>query len=89
MSKQYYNTNCLCTTEDDVLAGYQFPLLFSSLNYTLALVLNLKVQVKLCTSVDFFSRIREREKLKWIKQWFDYFIEKNKQTNKQINKSHS
>ena len=88
MSKQYYNTNCLCTAEDDVLAEDQFPLLFSRLNYTLALVLNLKVQVKLCTSVDFFSRIREREKLKWIKQWFDYFIAK-KQTNKQINKSHS
>ena len=62
MSKQYYNTNCLCTAEDDVLAGYQFPLLFSRLNYTLALVLNLKVQVKLCTSVDFFfSHKRKRE----------------------------
>ena len=81
--KQYCNTNCLCTTEDDVLADYQFPLLFSRLNY--ALVLVLKVQVKLCTSVNFFSRIREREKLKWIKQWFDYFIGKKKQTKKQKN----
>ena len=80
--KQYYNTNCLCTTEDDVLADYQFPLLFSRLNY--ALVLVLKVQVKLCTTVNFFvSRIREREKLKWVKQWFDYFIgKKQKQKNK-------
>ena len=39
--------------------GRLFPLLFSRLNYTLAL--NLKVQVKLCTSVDFFfSHKRER-----------------------------
>ena len=79
--KQYYNTNCLCTTENDVLADYQFPLLFSRLNY--ALVLVLKVQVKLCTTVNFFvSRIREREKLKWIKQWFDYFIGKKKANKK-------
>ena len=56
-----------------------FLLLFSRLNYALALVL--KVQVKLCTSMNLFSRLREREKLKWIKQWFDYFIAK-KQTNK-------
>ena len=54
----------------------------------------LKVQVKLCTSMNLFSRIREREKLKWIKQWFDYFIEKtNKQTNgqtiKQRQKTHT
>ena len=58
--EQYYNTNCLCTTEDDVLADYQFPLLFSRLNY--ALVLVLMVQVKLCTSVNFFfTHKRERE----------------------------
>ena len=81
ISKQYYNTNCLRTTEDDVLADYQYPLLFSRLNF--ALVLVLKVQVKLCTSVNVFSRIRKREKLKWIKQWFDYFI--GKKINKQKN----
>ena len=36
--------------------------------------------------MNLFSRIRKREKLKWIKQWFDYFIEKRKQqqqTNKE------
>lgn len=56
-----------------------------SFHWNYALVLVLKVQVKLCTSMNLFSRIREREKLKWIKQWFDYFIEKktNKQTSKQ------
>ena len=35
--------------------------------------------------MNLFSRIplaRAREKLKWIKQWFDYVIE-NKQRNKQ------
>ena len=33
--------------------------------------------------MNLFSRIREGEKPKWIKQWFDYFIEKiNKQRNK-------
>ena len=54
------NTNCLCTTEDDVLADYQFPLLFSRLNY--ALVLVLKVQVELRTSVNFFfAHKRKRE----------------------------
>ena len=78
------NNNCLCTTEDDVLADYQFPLSFSRLNY--ALVLVLKVQVKLSTSVNFFFSHKRKEKLKWIKQWFDYFIEKtNKQTNKRTN----
>ena len=37
-----------------------------------------------------FSCIRERERLKWIKHWFDYFIEqkKNKTKHKQINKTH-
>ena len=33
-------------------------------------------KLKLCTSMNLFSRVREREKLKWIKQWFDYFIKK-------------
>ena len=45
-----------------------------------------KVQVKLCTSMNLFSRMREGEKLKWIKQWFDYLIEK---TNIQVNKRYT
>ena len=39
--------------------------------------------------MNLISRIREREKLKWIKQWFDYFIEKKQNKTKQINKWHT
>ena len=41
------------------LINYKFALLFLLLNY--ALVLVLKVQVKLCTSVIFFFHKRKRE----------------------------
>ena len=49
----------------------------SQSNYALALVL--KVQLKLCTSMNFVAPIRESEKLKCIKRWFHYFIGEKKQ----------
>ena len=79
------NTNCLCTTEDDVLADYQFPLLFSGLNY--ALVLVLKVQVELRRSVNFIfahKRKREAEVNKTV-VWL-FHLKKQNKTNKSKNK---
>ena len=59
ISKRYYNNNCLCTTEDDVLANYQFSPLFSRWNY--ALVLVLKGKLNSVRAWIFFLHKRNRE----------------------------